>query len=80
MYVCIPRYTYDISITVRYPDRFEWKDGLRTDRKGELIWYIDGSKTSKGTGAMVQGGNLISPLGSTPQYSRQKCLSLRHAW
>jgi hypothetical protein len=29
--------------------------------------------------AMVQGGNLVLALGSTQQYSRQKCMPLRHA-
>jgi hypothetical protein len=28
-------------------------DSLSTDKKGRLIWYADGSNTSKGTGAMV---------------------------
>jgi hypothetical protein len=29
---------------------------------------------------MAQGGNLVSALGSTPQYSRKKCMPLRHKW
>jgi hypothetical protein len=37
----IPIYDYDKSFTVRFPDRCEWKDGLRTNRKGGLIWYRD---------------------------------------
>jgi hypothetical protein len=51
----IPRYAYDKSFTVRFPDRCEQKDGLRTDRKVGLIWYTGCSKTSKGTGAGVYG-------------------------
>jgi hypothetical protein len=49
----IPRYIPNKSFTVLFPDRCEWKDGIRTDRKGGIIWYTDGSKTSKGTGAGV---------------------------
>jgi hypothetical protein len=38
------------------------KEGFEPDRKGELMWFTDGSKTNKGTGAgvytaMEQGGN-----------------------
>jgi hypothetical protein len=40
---------------VRFPDRSEWKDEFHLDRKGGLIWYTDGSKTNKGTGAGVYG-------------------------
>jgi hypothetical protein len=57
----ILRHVYKKSFTVRFPDRSEWKDEFRPDTKGELIWYTDGSKTNKGTGAvctaMVPGGN-----------------------
>jgi hypothetical protein len=28
---------------------------------------------------VVQGRSLASALGSTPQYSRQRCMPLRHA-
>jgi hypothetical protein len=49
----IPRCAYDRSFTVRFPDRCEWKDGHRTDRKGGLNWYTCGSKTNKGPGAGV---------------------------
>jgi hypothetical protein len=45
----IPRHVYDI----RFPDRSEWNEGCEPDRKGVLIWYTDGSKTNKGTGAGV---------------------------
>jgi ribonuclease HI len=30
-----------------------WKEAFQPDRKGGLIWYTDGSKTNKGTGAGV---------------------------
>jgi hypothetical protein len=51
----ILRNAYDKTFTVKFPDRCEWKDCLRTNRKGGLIRYIDGSKTSKGTVAGVYG-------------------------
>jgi hypothetical protein len=51
----IPRHVYGKPFTVRFPDRSEWKDRFQPDRKGELIWYIDGSKTNKGTGVGVYG-------------------------
>jgi ribonuclease HI len=38
---------------IRLPDRSEWKEGFEPDRKGGLIWYTDGSKTNKGSGAEV---------------------------
>jgi ribonuclease HI len=51
----IPRYVYDKPFTVRFPDRTEWKDKFQLGRKRVLIWYTDGSKTNKGTGAEVYG-------------------------
>jgi hypothetical protein len=53
----LPRYVYEKSFTVRFPDRSEWRDGFKPDRKGGLIWYTDGSKTNKGTGVGVYCGN-----------------------
>jgi ribonuclease HI len=47
----IPRHVYDKPFIIRFPDRSEWKEGFLPDRKGRLIWYTDGSKTNKGTGA-----------------------------
>jgi hypothetical protein len=49
----IPRYVYCKPFSIRFTDRSEWKQGFQPDRKGELIWYIDGAETSKGTGAGV---------------------------
>jgi ribonuclease HI len=40
-------------LTIRLPERSEWKEELQHDKKGGLIWYTDGSKTNKGTGAGV---------------------------
>jgi hypothetical protein len=49
----IPKHVYDKPFMIRLPDRSEWKEGFQPDRKGRLIWYTDGSKTNKGTGARV---------------------------
>jgi hypothetical protein len=49
----IPRHVYDKPFTIRFPDRGEWKEGFQPNRKEGLLWYTDGSKTSKGTGAGV---------------------------
>jgi hypothetical protein len=49
----IPRNVYEKPFTFCIPDRSEWKEEFEPDRKGEIIWYTDGSKTSKGTGAGV---------------------------
>jgi hypothetical protein len=46
----VPRYVYDKSFTARFPDRREWKDSLRTDRKGELIWYTEALELGSGYG------------------------------
>jgi ribonuclease HI len=47
----IPRHVYDKPFTIRFPHRSEWKEGFQPDRKGRQIWYTDGSKTNKDTGA-----------------------------
>jgi hypothetical protein len=49
----IPRHVYDKPFTTRFPDRSEWKKGYQLDRNGGLIWFTDGSKTAKATGAGV---------------------------
>jgi hypothetical protein len=49
----IPRNVYEKSFTNRFPDRSEWEKGFEPDKRGGLIWYTDGSKTNKGTGAGV---------------------------
>jgi hypothetical protein len=79
----IPKHVYHKSFTIRFPDRSEWNEGFQADRKGGPIWYTDGSKINKGTGAVVYcygtGRNLVLTLGSKQQYSRQKCMPLRYA-
>jgi hypothetical protein len=51
----MPRNVCDKAFTVRFPDRSEWRDGFQPDRKVGLIWYTDGSKRNKGTGAGMYG-------------------------
>jgi hypothetical protein len=52
------------------------------DSKVELISYTDGSKINKGIGGGVyfhgKSGILSFSLGHYNQYSRQKCMPLRH--
>jgi hypothetical protein len=49
----IPIHVHDKPFTIRFPDRSEWKKGFQPGRNGGLIWFIDGSKTVKGTGSGV---------------------------
>jgi hypothetical protein len=51
----IPRHVCNKPCTVRFLDRCEWKDGLQPKRKGTLMWYTNGHKTNKDTGAAVYG-------------------------
>jgi hypothetical protein len=67
---------YDKPFTIRFPDKSEWKEGFQPDRKRGLIWYVNGSKTNKGTGACVYCYGTRRKLSfSLGQYtSRQKCV------
>jgi ribonuclease HI len=47
------RYVYHNPFTVKFPDKCEWQNGFSPDNKGRQVWYTDGSKTNKGTGAGV---------------------------
>jgi hypothetical protein len=49
------RHVCDKPFTVRFPDISEWKGRFHPNREGGLIWYTDGSKANKGTGAGVYG-------------------------
>jgi hypothetical protein len=49
----ISRHVHDKPFMIRFPDRSERKVEFQPNRKGGLIWYTDGSKTNKGTGAGV---------------------------
>jgi ribonuclease HI len=58
------------NLSVRFCDRWELKDCLRTDGRGGLIWYTDGSKISKGTGDGVYGYGTRRKLSFSPgQYT-----------
>jgi hypothetical protein len=79
----ILRYVYRKPFTVRFPDKGEWQNGFTPNIKVGLIWYIDGSKTNKGTGVGVcrwgSGRKHNFSLGlHTTQYSRPKYIPLRH--
>ena len=47
------RFVYHKPFMVKFPDKCEWQNGFNPDNKGRLVWYIDGFKTSKGTGTGV---------------------------
>jgi hypothetical protein len=49
------RYAYHKPFTVKFPGRCEWQNKFNPDNKVGLVWYTDGSKTNKGTGAGVYG-------------------------
>jgi hypothetical protein len=47
------RHVYDKPFTIRLPERSKWKEWFEPEGKGGLIWFTDGCKTIKGTGAGV---------------------------
>jgi len=47
------RYAYHISFTAKFRDKCKWQNEFKPDRKGGLVWNMDGPKTNKGTGAKV---------------------------
>jgi hypothetical protein len=49
----IPRCAYHKPFTVKFPDKYEWQNGLNPDNKGGLVWYTDRSRPNKSTGAGV---------------------------
>jgi hypothetical protein len=49
----VPRNVYEKAFTIILRNRSEWKKGFKPDKKWGLIWYTNGSKTNKGTGAGV---------------------------
>jgi hypothetical protein len=49
----IMRYAYHNPFMVKFPDNCERYN--RLDSKGGLVWYKDGSKTNKRTGAGTYG-------------------------
>jgi hypothetical protein len=77
----MPRQVYHELLTIRFPNRGEWKYGFKPDRK-KFIWYTDGSKANKGTGEGVYGSGQSassdSALCNTSQFSRRKSVPIRH--
>jgi hypothetical protein len=51
----LPKYAYHKPVTDKFPDKCEWQNGFNPDNKGGLVWYTDGFKTNKCTGAVVNG-------------------------
>jgi hypothetical protein len=49
----LPRYAYHNPFTVYFANKCEWQNGFNPDNKGSLVWYTDGYKTNKVTGAGV---------------------------
>ena len=49
----ILRYAYQKSMKIQLPDKSEWQNWFSPDKKGGLVWYMEGSKTNEGTGAWV---------------------------
>jgi len=47
------RYAYHKPFTVKFPDKCEWQNTFQPDIKGGPVYYMDGSKTNKGSGAGV---------------------------
>ena len=45
------RYAYHKPFMVKFPEKCKWQNGFKQDNKWGLVWYTDGSKTNKGTGA-----------------------------
>jgi hypothetical protein len=79
----LSRRVYDRPFRIIFPDRSQWTDGFQPDRKGGLIWYTDGSKANKCTGAGVYGYDtrqmLSFSLGQYTTVFQTKCMPLRHA-
>ena len=49
----LQRFVYHKPFMVKFPDKCKWQNGFNPDNKGRLVWYIDGYKTNKGTGAQA---------------------------
>jgi hypothetical protein len=45
------RYAYHKPFTVKFPDKYEWQNRFNPNNKGSPVWYTDGLKTNKHTGA-----------------------------
>jgi hypothetical protein len=49
----ILRYAYHKAFTVKFPNKYEWQNRFNPNSKGDLVWYMDRSKTNESTGAGV---------------------------
>jgi hypothetical protein len=47
----ILRYAYHKPFMVKFLDKFEWQNRFNLNSTRGLVWYTDGPKTNKGTGA-----------------------------
>jgi ribonuclease HI len=66
----IPMHTFNKPFTTWLPDRSEWGKGMLPLKKGEHIWYTDGSKTNEGTRVGVCGHGIKQSLSfSLGQYT-----------
>jgi hypothetical protein len=54
------RYVFHKPFKVHLSSRHEWQNGYNPYNKGGLVWYTDGSKTNKGTGAGVYKWSIAS--------------------
>jgi len=49
----ILRYAHHKPFKVHISNKHEWQNGFNTENKGDLVWYMDGSKTNEFTCAGV---------------------------
>lgn len=72
----VSAYVFNEPFMVGFLNRREWKNGFPPNRNEGLIWYMDGSKTRKGTGKGVCGYGTEKRISfifsNTPLYSRHK--------
>jgi hypothetical protein len=47
------RYAFHKPFMVKFPAKCKWQNKFQPDIKRGLVWYMDGSKTNKGTGVGV---------------------------
>jgi hypothetical protein len=52
------RHAYHKPFMVKFTDKHEWQNGFNADHIWGLLWYMDGSKTNKGTDAGLYWGKV----------------------
>jgi hypothetical protein len=52
----IMRHAYHKPFMVKFTDKHKWQNGFNADNIQGLLWYVDGSKTNKGTDAGLYWG------------------------